>query len=161
MERESLQKGHIAHLYDAEEGLIPVKMDEHYLSEQCYKDLIIRYRLNNSTMPYLRKYCPDIEYKKGMVCFGGADSGIFYMDQFQDIIWKTKPQAKFPTFDLPDYTYMYNELTTCVTVEALEQYIEATNTRIIASRYMVPSYVVKLTRKLTHAKKILMELLRH
>lgn len=161
MERESLQQGHIAHLYDAEEGLIPVIMDEQYLNEPYYKDLVIRYRLNNSTMPYLRKYYLDIEYKKGMVCFGGTDSGIFYMDQFQDIIWGRKPQAKFSTLELPDYTYMYNELTSCVTKEALEQYIEATNTRILASRNMAPSYIVKLTQKMAHAKKMLMGLLRH
>lgn len=97
----NLNVGHIAHLYDGEQGLVPIMIDKDYQSKE-YAQLIIRYRLQPADIPYLRKYIPSAIYKKGMVVFNGVPGWVMYMDQFQDLVWKNDPLA---TFDVVEMRY--------------------------------------------------------
>lgn len=160
MDRDFLKKGHIALLYDAEEGLTPIIMDEHYLSKP-YEKLILRYRLNPDTMHYLRQYDPSVCFIKGAVRISDYPGYLIYMDEFQDFIWHYCGETGFKLDGLPDYCPFTNKgleqkaQEKAVINEALENYIAATNERLLCSRNADQGYMAKLLGKIRIAKRLL------
>ena len=161
MDRDFLKKGHIALLYNAEEGLTPIIMDEHYLSKP-YEKLILRYRLNPDTMHYLRQYDPRAYFKNGCAYFMDSTSLFMYMDQVQDFVWDyIGVTVKFDISQLPDYCPFTNKgleqkaQEKAVINEALENYIAATNERLLCSRGADQGYMSKLLGKIRIAKRLL------